>query len=98
MPQKSSKEKKQQIESYRFPLGKINFIIIAMALAMIVVGFILISGGATADGSFNSEVFSTTRIVVGPTLAFLGFIAVGVGIMWAGKKTEDKENTTDTND
>lgn len=79
---------KQQIEGYQFPLGKVNFIIIAAAIAMIVIGFILISGGATTDGSYNPEIFNTTRIVVGPLLAFLGFIVVGVGIMWPGKKNE----------
>lgn len=91
MPSHQKKKKKQQIESYNFPLGKSNFIIIAVALAMIVVGFALISGGATTDGSFNPEIFSTTRIIIGPLLAFLGFIAVGFGIMWGGKKKQDKE-------
>lgn len=56
-----------------------------IAAIMIVVGFILISGGGTDDGSFNPEVFNSTRIVIGPALAFLGFIGVGVGIMWKGK-------------
>lgn len=66
---------------YEFPLGKKNYIIMACAAICIILGFVLISGGATTDGSFNEEVFSTTRIVVGPTLAFLGFVAMGVGIM-----------------
>lgn len=87
-----AKKKEQQIVDYRLPLGKTNFIIIGIALLMIVVGFILISGGATADGSFNPEIFNARRIVIGPTLAFLGFIAVGVGIMWNGKKKPANES------
>lgn len=71
---------------YTFPLGKSNFIIMAIAALMIIVGFILIAGGGTDDGSFNPEIFSTRRIVVGPTLAFLGFIVMGVGIMWTDRK------------
>lgn len=75
----------QQIVDYKLPLGKANFIIMGIATLMIIVGFALISGGGTDDGSFNPEIFNTTRIVIGPTIAFLGFIGIGVGIMWKGK-------------
>ena len=53
----------------------------------IVIGFALTSGGASADPTqFNPEIFSTRRIVIGPNIAFLGFIFMGVGIMWPCKK------------
>lgn len=93
-PQKT----KQTIEGYRFPLGRTNFIIIAAAIVMIILGFILISGGGTEDGSFNPEIFSTTRIVIGPTLTSLGFIAVGVGIMWGKSKPETEATETNGHD
>lgn len=70
-----------------FPLVKINFILMGIAAAMIVIGFALMAGGASADAEhFNPEVFSARRIIVGPNLAFLGFLFMGVGIMWPGKK------------
>lgn len=72
----------------QFPLVKINFILMGCAALLIVFGFILIAGGSSSDNSFNPEVFSTTRIVVGPTLAFLGFVAMGVGIMWRKPKKD----------
>lgn len=72
----------------QFPLVKINFILMGCAALLIVLGFILIAGGSSSDNSFNPEVFSTTRIVVGPTLAFLGFVAMGVGIMWRKPKKD----------
>ncbi len=77
----------------QFPLVKINFILMGIAALMIIVGFILISGGAPADAdSFNPEVFSTRRIVVGPTITFLGFIFMGVGIMWPNRKPDGNES------
>ncbi|MDE6782415.1 MAG: DUF3098 domain-containing protein, partial [Paramuribaculum sp.] len=45
--------------SASLPLKKINFIIMAVAIVGIVVGFALMAGGATDDGSFNPEIFST---------------------------------------
>ncbi|MCM1292220.1 MAG: DUF3098 domain-containing protein [Bacteroides sp.] len=83
------KKKGQELVDYKFPLSRINFIIIGAAIVLIVIGFALIAGGATTDGSFNPEVFNNTRLIIGPTLAFIGFIAVGVGIMWGGTKPAD---------
>ena len=78
----------QKEDSSQLPLVKINFILMAIAALMIVLGFILISGGAPESADqFTPEVFSSRRIVVGPTITFLGFIFLGVGIMWpSGKK------------
>ncbi|MBD5321734.1 MAG: DUF3098 domain-containing protein [Bacteroides sp.] len=63
-----------------------NFILMAVAGAMIVLGFLLMVGGASTMDSFNADIFSTRRIVVGPAIAFLGFIFMGVGIMYSPKK------------
>lgn len=82
-----------------FPLKRSNFIIMVVAALMIVLGFCLIAGGAPqVDGEFNPEVFSARRIVVGPTIAFLGFIVMGVGIMWTPKSQHTKDLTADGND
>lgn len=78
----------------QLPLTRINFVLMAVAALMIIVGFILISGGAPQDAdTFNPEVFSTRRIVVGPTITFLGFIFMGVAIMWPGRKKETDSKT-----
>lgn len=53
---------------------------------MILIGFILISGGGSQDESFNPEIFSARRIIVGPLLAFLGFLLMVFAIMWQPKK------------
>lgn len=77
------------------PLVKINFILMAIAGAMIVIGFLLMTGSSTTTETFDADIFSTRRIVVGPTITFLGFLFMGVGIMWkapARKSDNDTEN------
>lgn len=69
-----------------FPLNKINFILMGIAGAMIVIGFLLMCGDSSSIEQFNSEIFSTRRIVVGPTIAFLGFIFMAFGIIYRTKK------------
>lgn len=69
-------------ENYdQLPLVRRNFIFMALAGAMIVIGFLLMLGGSSTMDSFNPDIFSTRRIVIGPMITFLGFIAMGVAII-----------------
>lgn len=68
-------------ERRAFPLMKINFILMACAAAVIIIGFLLMLGAPTGT-EFNPDIFSVRRTVVGPTIAFLGFIFMGFGIIY----------------
>lgn len=69
----------------QFPLVKRNFIWMAVAGALIVVGFLLMMGPSSTE-EFNPDIFSTRRIVVGPSMAFIGFVAMGVAIILRPKQ------------
>lgn len=70
------------------PLTHTNFIAMAIAGAMIVLGFILMLGGSTTETEFNPDIFSTRRIVVGPAIAFLGFVAMAIAIIIKPRKKD----------
>lgn len=72
------------------PLVKLNFILMAASMAVIVIGFLLMIGPGNDGTEFNPEIFSTRRTVVGPTIAFLGFVAMGVAIMWPSRDKKEK--------
>ena len=63
------------------PLGRRNFIAMVAAGALIVLGFILMLGAPSTETEFNPDIFSTRRIVVGPALAFIGFVAMAIAII-----------------
>lgn len=63
------------------PLMSNNFWLMAIAGALIVVGFVLMTGSSSGIEEFNPDIFSTRRIVVGPTLSFLGFVLMGIAII-----------------
>ncbi|MDE5806951.1 MAG: DUF3098 domain-containing protein [Muribaculaceae bacterium] len=68
------------------PFTKINFYMMAACVAMIVIGFLLMSGGGSDNPTaFNPEIFSTRRIVVGPAIAFLGFLLMAFAIIYTPK-------------
>lgn len=74
----------------KFPLSKFNFILMGIAGAMIIIGFLLMGGEGSSVEQFNPDIFSTRRIVVGPTIAFLGFIFMAFGIIYRTKKEDSK--------
>jgi uncharacterized membrane protein len=75
-----------------FAFGKENFIVIAIAVLLIIIGFALMSGGGAKDAvSFNPAVFSKQRIVIAPIITVLGFALVVYGIV---RKPKDIDNQT----
>lgn len=69
------------------PFTHTNFYMMGACLLMIVVGFILMAGGgSSAETGFNPDIFSTRRIVVGPAIAFLGFLLMAFAIIWEPRK------------
>lgn len=73
----------RKVSKRQRPFGKINFIMMAVCVALIVIGFLLMSGGGSSvEGGFNPDIFSARRIVVGPLLAFLGFLFMAFAILW----------------
>lgn len=70
-----------------FAFGKENFVWIAAAIACIIIGFMLMSGGGSGDNTFNPEIFSTRRIVVAPIVTVISFVLVIVGIL---RNSKDK--------
>jgi hypothetical protein len=79
-----------------FGFQKENYKILLIGLAINIVGFILMIGGATEDPNVFSEeeLFSSTRITVSPMLILLGYIVILYAIMKKPKSTEEN-NTPD---
>lgn len=85
-----------RMEKRERPFSRVNYYIMGGCLALIVLGFVLMSGGgSTVENGFNPEIFSTRRIVVGPMLSFLGFLLMAFSIVWMPKKKvkSDSEET-----
>ncbi|HBS53775.1 MAG TPA: DUF3098 domain-containing protein [Flavobacterium sp.] len=57
-----------------FLFDKINYKILLIGIAIIALGFILMSGGGSDDPNvFNEDVFSFRRIRLAPTTVLIGF-------------------------
>ena len=70
-----------------FAFGKENYVLIAIAVVFIIIGFALMSGGGSNDDSFNPDIFSARRIVIAPIVTVFGFALVVAGILKKPKDT-----------
>lgn len=73
--------------------SKTNLWMMGACLALIILGFILMAGGSSSTEQFNPDIFSTRRIVVGPMLAFFGFLLMAFAIIWTPKSKAGKSET-----
>lgn len=83
-------KKTDKQEGVRMPLGKINFILMAVCAVLIIVGFFLMAGSANEGDTFNYDIFNSTRTVVGPMIAFAGFVLMAFAIIFR-KKDKNEE-------
>jgi hypothetical protein len=77
------KENKVSAKPNNSLFGKENYIWMLAGLAVIALGFILMSGGKSTDPKIfdKDSVYSTTRITIAPLFIIIGFILEIVGIM-----------------
>lgn len=69
-------------------LGKENYYLIILGAVVIIIGFILMSGGKYTDPKvFNGDqLYSTRRITIAPILVILGFIIEIYALFHKSKK------------
>ncbi len=79
---------KERIPDNGMALDKINYYLIALGVVVIIIGFILMSGGKYTDPNvFNGEaLYSSQRITVAPIVVLLGFAIEIFAIFYKRKK------------
>ncbi len=83
---------KQQITwAPGMPFGKLNYILMLSGIVVLMIGYILLSGGGSDDPAIFSEaIFDTRRLVIAPIVLVLGFVIEIAAILIKVKPTESE--------
>ena len=66
----------------RMPFGAKNYALMAVGVLVLVVGFMLMSGGGNHTATeFDWSIYSTRRITIAPIVVLLGFVIEILAIM-----------------
>lgn len=82
-----------------FAFDRINFILLAIGMAVVIVGFILMSGSGSTEQQFDPAIFDARRIKVAPLVCLAGYVFMIYAIVRAPKdkhnvQTQNEETTT----
>lgn len=89
--EKTTKSDKKK-ESNIFPLEKINMVLMACCLLLIVIGFWLMTGSANEGSDFNYAIFESRRTTIGPMIALAGFVLMAPAILYKRKNRNNEED------
>lgn len=75
------------MDKRNYAFDKTNFILLAVGMLVVILGFILMNGAGSDESVFNNDIFSVRRIKVAPVVCFIGFISIIYAII---RKPADK--------
>jgi hypothetical protein len=79
--------KKTPVKGKQFLFEKKNYQVLLIAIAVIALGFFLMTGGGSDDPAvFNPAIFNFQRIRLAPTLVLIGFGITMYSILLNGNK------------
>ena len=64
------------MDKRNYAFDRTNFTLLAIGFAIVIIGFILMSGSSSTEQAFNPDIFSFRRIKVAPVVCFVGFISM----------------------
>ena len=78
-------------DKQKFAFDKTNFILLAIGMAVVIIGFILMTGPSSTETVFEPDIFSVRRIKVAPVVCFLGFIFLIYAVLRKPKTKKERE-------
>ena len=79
------------MDKKNFAFDKVNFILLAAGMLIVVLGFILMSGSESTESAFNPNIFSAMRIKVAPIMCFVGFVSIIYAVIRKPKDSKTQE-------
>lgn len=60
----------------KFAFDKTNYVLLAVGMAVVILGFVLMTGPSSSPTHFEPDIFSVRRIKVAPLVCLIGFVSI----------------------
>lgn len=77
-----------------FAFSRTNFILLAIGIAVVIVGMILMSGSGSDASAFNPDIFSARRIKLAPAVCLFGYLFMIYGILRKPKDSNSSDEAS----
>ncbi len=64
------------MDKKNFAFDKVNYILLAVSMVVVVIGFLLMVGLHSSETAFEPDIFSVRRIKVAPVVCLIGFVSM----------------------
>jgi len=79
------------MDKKKLAFTKTNYILVAIGMAIIIIGFLLMTGPNCTNEYFEPDIFSVRRVKIAPVVTLIGFLTIIVAIFYK-PKSEKEEN------
>jgi len=80
------------MDNKNLAFGKKNYILVGIGIAIIIVGFLLMTGPSSTDQHFETDIFSVRRIGIAPVVTLVGFVLMIYAIIAKPKDGEAQDS------
>lgn len=80
-----------------FAFGRTNFFLLAIGMAIVIIGFCLMSGPGSTETQFNPAIFDARHVKVAPVVCLFGYLFMVYAILRKPSAT-GKPAATEAND
>ena len=78
------------MEKRDFAFSKANYVLLAIGMVVVVIGFLLMSGSGSTETAYDPDIFSARRIKVAPLVCLAGFVSMIYAVIYRPKNKENK--------
>ena len=79
------------MDKRNFAFDRVNYILLAAGMAVVIIGFLLMSGSGSSETAYNPDIFSARRIKVAPVVCLIGFVSMVYAIVRRPKNDKKEE-------
>lgn len=79
------------MEKRDLAFGRMNYILLAIGMAVVIIGFLLMIGPGSSETAYEPDIFSVRRTKVAPLVCLLGFVSMIYAVVYRAKDNSQQK-------